>query len=58
MDIKNRSIVDVLSEANAKILFAALDAIDGTKIITWDTTLIKQFNLVSIVQKPFNNLLD
>lgn len=50
MDIKSRSITDVLSESNVRILFDALDAIDGPKIITWDPALIKQFNLVSIVR--------
>ncbi|VDK76034.1 unnamed protein product [Onchocerca ochengi] len=51
MDSANRSIADILSEANARILFGALDAIDGPKIITWDPTLIKQFNLVTTAEQ-------
>uniref|UniRef100_A0A8R1Y4Q9 Uncharacterized protein n=1 Tax=Onchocerca volvulus TaxID=6282 RepID=A0A8R1Y4Q9_ONCVO len=51
MDNANRSIADILSEANARILFGALDAIDGPKIITWDPTLIKQFNLVTTAEQ-------
>ncbi|KAM3723740.1 Vacuolar protein [Dirofilaria immitis] len=45
------SIIDVLSEANERILFGALDAIDGPKVIAWDPTLIKQFNLVTTTEK-------
>lgn len=51
MDIKSESIIDMLSEVNARILYDALDAINGPKIITWDPSLIKQFNLVSVVRK-------
>ncbi|VDK83597.1 unnamed protein product [Litomosoides sigmodontis] len=51
MDIKSKGIIDVLSEANARILFDALDAIDGPKIITWDPALIKQFNLVTTTEQ-------
>ncbi|OZC11616.1 Sec1 family protein [Onchocerca flexuosa] len=51
MDSSSRSITDILSEANARILFGALDAIDGPKIITWDPTLIKQFNLVTTTEQ-------
>nr|CRZ25629.1 BMA-VPS-33.1 [Brugia malayi] len=51
MDIKNGSVTDILSKANARILFCALDAIDGPKIIVWDPTLIKQFNLVTTTEQ-------
>ncbi|EFO12635.1 hypothetical protein LOAG_15898 [Loa loa] len=51
MDVKSRSIIDVLSEGNARILFDALDAFDGAKIIMWDPTLIKQFNLVTTTEQ-------
>ncbi|CAG9531689.1 unnamed protein product [Cercopithifilaria johnstoni] len=51
MDVKSKNIIDVLSEANARILFGALDAIDGSKIITWDPVLIKQFNLVTTTEQ-------
>ncbi|VBB27016.1 unnamed protein product, partial [Acanthocheilonema viteae] len=51
MDNKSGSIIDVLSEANARVLFSALDAIDGPKIITWDPALIKQFNLVTTTEE-------
>ncbi|MCP9259302.1 Vacuolar protein sorting-associated protein 33A [Dirofilaria immitis] len=49
--INGMSIIDVLSEANERILFGALDAIDGPKVIAWDPTLIKQFNLVTTTEK-------
>uniref|UniRef100_A0AAF5PNX8 Sec1 family protein n=1 Tax=Wuchereria bancrofti TaxID=6293 RepID=A0AAF5PNX8_WUCBA len=51
MDIKNGSVTDILSKANVRILFGALDAIDGPKIIVWDPTLIKQFNLVTTTEQ-------
>uniref|UniRef100_A0A0R3RPD7 Sec1 family domain-containing protein 2 n=1 Tax=Elaeophora elaphi TaxID=1147741 RepID=A0A0R3RPD7_9BILA len=51
MDIKSKNIINVLSETNARILFSALDAIDGPKVITWDPALIKQFNLVTTTEQ-------
>uniref|UniRef100_A0A915PF79 Uncharacterized protein n=1 Tax=Setaria digitata TaxID=48799 RepID=A0A915PF79_9BILA len=51
MDTESRSGIDVLSDANARVLFSALDAIEGPKIIAWDPSLIKQFNLVTTTEK-------
>lgn len=47
MNASKRGAYDVLSSANARVLFDALDAIDGPKVIVWDPTLISRFNLVS-----------
>ncbi|VDN03528.1 unnamed protein product [Thelazia callipaeda] len=51
MSAQKRSCVTVLTEANSSILFDALDAIDGAKIIIWDPTIIKRFNLVATAEQ-------
>lgn len=51
MDIGKKSAFEVLYEGNARILFDALNAIDGPKIIVWDPTLIKRFNLVATTEQ-------
>lgn len=44
---QKKSVFEYIVESNRSILFNALDSFDGEKVIVWDSSLIKKFDLVS-----------